>query len=142
MATITKPPDIALTARSPEDVSPGGKALCLWHIYTGTVALTLGALFGLLQGFSRANFLVMPPWFDYYRTLTAHGVLMALVFTTFFITGFLTYATYTTIPRVRSTKLNWTGYCVMLAGTLMGLAIGATLYYLELRDGAARAARA
>ncbi len=46
----------------------------------------------MLQGFSRANLIVMPAWFDYYRTLTAHGVLMALVFTTFFITGSMTYA--------------------------------------------------
>jgi len=27
--------------------------LVLWHIYTATGALALGALFGLLQGFSR-----------------------------------------------------------------------------------------
>ena len=51
-----------------------------------------GALFGMLQGFSRASLIVMPAWFDYYRMLTAHGVLMALVFTTFFITGLFTYS--------------------------------------------------
>jgi cytochrome c oxidase subunit 1 len=96
-----------------------GERLVLAHIYTATLVLGLGALFGMLQGFSRANWIVMPDWFDYYRMLTAHGVLMALVFTTFFITGFLTYATYTTIPRVRSTRLNWIGYSVMLLGTVM-----------------------
>jgi cytochrome c oxidase subunit 1 len=67
--------------------------LVLAHIYTATAALVLGALFGLLQGFSRANFIVIPAWFDYYRILTAHGVLMALVFTTFFLTGLFTFAT-------------------------------------------------
>jgi cytochrome c oxidase subunit 1 len=61
----------------------------------------------------------MPAWFDYYRMLTVHGVLMALVFTTFFITGFFTYSVYHTIPRVRSTTLGWVGYCVMLVGTVM-----------------------
>ncbi len=91
----------------------------LTHIYTATLVLGLGALFGLLQGFSRANWIVMPAWFDYYRMLTAHGVLMALVFTTFFIMGLFTYCTYTSIPRDRSTKLNWIGYCVMLVGTVM-----------------------
>jgi cytochrome c oxidase subunit 1 len=96
-----------------------GDLLVLAHIYTATLVLGLGALFGVLQGFSRANWIVMPDWFDYYRMLTAHGVLMALVFTTFFICGFLTYSTYTTIPRVRSTKLNWIGFCVMLLGTAM-----------------------
>ncbi|HXP92568.1 MAG TPA: cbb3-type cytochrome c oxidase subunit I, partial [Candidatus Binatia bacterium] len=96
-----------------------GDLLVLTHIYTATAALIVGALFGLLQGFSRANFIVMPPWFDYYRMLTAHGVLMALVFTTFFITGLMTFSTYRTIPRVRSVRLGWSGYTVMLVGTLM-----------------------
>jgi cytochrome c oxidase subunit 1 len=96
-----------------------GDLLVLTYIYTATLVLGLGALFGMLQGFSRANFIVMPQWFDYYRMLTAHGVLMALVFTTFFIMGLFTYCVYTTIPRYRSTKLNWTGYVVMLVGTVM-----------------------
>ena len=69
----------------------GGNLLALAHIYTATLVLGIGALFGMLQGFSRANCITMPPWFDYYRMLTAHGVLMALVFTTFFITGLFTY---------------------------------------------------
>jgi cytochrome c oxidase subunit 1 len=97
----------------------GGAQLVLAHITTATVAVGLGALFGMLQGFSRANIIVMPPWFDYYRMLTAHGVLMALVFTTFFITGLFTYATYRAIPRERGTRLGWTGYAVMLLGTVM-----------------------
>jgi len=96
-----------------------GNLLVLAHIYTATLVLGIGALFGMLQGFSRANFIVMPPWFDYYRMLTAHGVLMALVFTTFFITGLFTYAVYHTIPRARSVRLGWIGYCTMLVGTLM-----------------------
>ncbi len=96
-----------------------GNLLALTHVYTATLVLGIGALFGMLQGFSRANIIVMPAAFDYYRMLTVHGVLMALVFTTFFITGLFTYCVYTTLPRVRSTKLGWTGYCVMLAGTLM-----------------------
>jgi cytochrome c oxidase subunit 1 len=96
-----------------------GDLLVLTHVYTATLVLGIGALFGMLQGLSRANLIVMPASFDYYRTLTAHGVLMALVFTTFFITGLFTYSTYRTIPRVRSTALGWIGYCVMLVGTLM-----------------------
>ena len=96
-----------------------GDLLVLTHVYTATLVLGVGALFGMLQGLSRANLIVMPASFDYYRTLTAHGVLMALVFTTFFITGLFTYSTYRTIGRVRSTRLGWIGYCVMLVGTLM-----------------------
>ncbi|MDQ6942768.1 MAG: cbb3-type cytochrome c oxidase subunit I [Candidatus Eremiobacteraeota bacterium] len=96
-----------------------GDLLVLTHVYTATLVLGVGAVFGMLQGLSRANLIVMPASFDYYRTLTAHGVLMALVFTTFFITGLFTYSTYRTIPRVRSMTLGWIGYCVMLVGTLM-----------------------
>jgi cytochrome c oxidase subunit 1 len=97
----------------------GGNLLALTHIYTATLVLGIGALFGLLQGFSRAGLMALPAAFDYYRMLTAHGVLMALVFTTFFITGLFTYAIYETIPRVRSLRLGWIGYCTMLVGTLM-----------------------
>lgn len=61
----------------------------------------------------------MPAWFDYYRMLTVHGVLMALVFTTFFITGLMTFATYRSIRRVRSVALGWFGYLLMLVGTMM-----------------------
>lgn len=97
----------------------GGNLLALTHIYTATLVLGIGALFGMLQGFSRANFITMPASFDYYRMLTAHGVLMALVFTTFFITGLFTYCVYESIPRVRSLTLGWIGYCTMLVGTVM-----------------------
>ena len=96
-----------------------GDLLVLTHIYTATLVVGIGGLFGLLQGLSRANMIVMPPWFDYYRMLTVHGVLMALVFTTFFITGLMTFATYRTIPRLRSVHWGWFSYLVMVAGTLL-----------------------
>src|ERR1700737_3771117 len=87
--------------------------LVLPHVYVATGARCVGAIFGLMQGMSRARWVSAPAWFDYYRMLTAHGVLMALVFTTFFICGLFTYATYRTIPRDRSTTLNWIGYLLM-----------------------------
>ena len=109
-----------ISATRPAELSrAGGNLLALTHIYTATLVLGIGALFGMLQGFSRANFITMPPAFDYYRMLTAHGVLMALVFTTFFITGLFTYSVYETMPRIRSLALGWIGYCTMLVGTIM-----------------------
>lgn len=90
------------------------------HIYTATIAIVVGALFGVLQGLSRASAFVPPAWFDYYRMLTMHGVLMALVFTTFFITGLGLFLTYRSIPRAdRSLTLGWAGWWVMLAGVVM-----------------------
>lgn len=121
-SNIPRPAGYAPSPASPLEApaSPRENRLVLWHVYTATAALALGALFGVLQGFSRANFLVMPVWFDYYRMLTAHGVLMALVFTTFFITGLSTYATYRTIARPdRNLTLGWISYAVMLVGTTM-----------------------
>ena len=93
--------------------------LVLTHVYTATAALVVGALFGLLQVYARANALTLPSWFDYYRMLTVHGVLMALVFTTFFITGLSLFLTYRSIPRERNMSWAWWSYGVMLAGTLM-----------------------
>ena len=90
------------------------------HVYTATAAICLGALFGVLQGFSRASAIALPTWFDYYRMLTMHGVLMALVFTTFFITGLSLFVTYRNIPRPeRSSRTGWIGWGVMLFGTAM-----------------------
>jgi len=118
MATITLSPPPA--PHPPLAISSAaGDLLALTHIYTATLVLGIGALFGLLQGFSRANFIVLPAAFDYYRMLTAHGVMMALVFTTFFNTGLFTYMTYKSIERIRSTRLGWIGYCTMLVGTAM-----------------------
>jgi len=92
----------------------------LAHIYTATVAIVLGAVFGLVQALSRASALTVPAWFDYYRMLTMHGVLMALVFTTFFITGLSLFVTYRNIEREdRKTTVGWFGWWLMLLGTAM-----------------------
>lgn len=91
----------------------------LAHIYTATAALAVGAIFGLLQAFSRARWLTMPPWLDYYRALTAHGVLLAIVFTFFFITGLTLFAAYRIVQRERELWIAWIGYWLMLSGTLM-----------------------
>ena len=92
--------------------------LVLAHLYFSTIALMVGAIFGLLQSLSRARWFTVPTWFDYYRMLTAHGVLMAIVFTTFFICGLATLLTYRAIPRERSLTLGWTAFWVMVVGTV------------------------
>ncbi|HET9029141.1 MAG TPA: cbb3-type cytochrome c oxidase subunit I [Candidatus Aquilonibacter sp.] len=94
--------------------------LVIAHIYTATAAICLGAIAGVLQGFSRASAITLPTWFDYYRILTLHGVLMAIVFTTFFITGLSTFVTYRNIERNdRPLALGWLGWWMMLIGTAM-----------------------
>src|SRR5690348_2178715 len=93
--------------------------LVLSHIWVALGALFVGTSFGLLQVYARAGAHVSQ-FFDYYRLLTAHGVLLAIVFTTFFICAIATYATYSTIPRTnRSLAIGWTAWVVMLVGTAM-----------------------
>lgn len=89
------------------------------HVYTATAAIALGAFFGLAQAMSRASAIQLPDFFDYYRILTLHGVLMALVFTTFFITGLSLFVTYRNVPRERKLTMGWLGWAVMLIGTAM-----------------------
>ncbi len=93
--------------------------LVLAHLFLAMAALTVGAALGLLQALSRAGWMSLPRWFDYYRILTAHGVLNALVFTTFFICGLATLMTYRAIPRSRSLVVGWLAFWVMLLGTVM-----------------------
>ncbi len=92
--------------------------LILAHLYFSTIALMVGAIFGLLQTLSRAGWFKAPQAFDYYRMLTMHGVLMAIVFTTFFICGLATFLTYRAIPRERSLAVGWIGFWLMALGTL------------------------
>jgi len=105
-------------ANSPS--KPAENRVVLAHVYTATVAICLGAVFGVLQGLARADAVEAPAWLDYYRMLTAHGVLMALVFTTFFITGLTLFIVYRNIPRPeRRLTVAWTGWWMMLLGTAM-----------------------
>jgi len=108
--------------------------LVLAHLYVALVCVFIGTFFGLMQVTSRAGLFQVPAWFDYYRMLTAHGVLLALVFTTLFITGLSTYATYRSIERPnRSLAIAWTAWWTMIVGTAMAayeiLAGNATVLY-------------
>lgn len=80
------------------------KKLVGWHMVVAIVALTLGSLFGPLQALEHAGLNLYPTLKavgvqSYYQGLTLHGVLNALVWTTVFITGFLTLATVRTLGR-------------------------------------------
>lgn len=93
--------------------------IALSHIAVAFVALFLGAIAGLLQTFVRSGEIELPAGIGYYQLLTAHGVLLGLVFTTFFIIGFL----YSAISRTTGTLTNfsnksgWLGFWLMTIGT-------------------------
>lgn len=85
-------------------------------------ALLLGGIAGMLQSLVRGGAYTLPGGIGYYQLLTAHGVMMGLVFTTFFIIGFL----YSGISKTlggklldRSRKLGWWSFILLSLGTLV-----------------------
>ncbi|GGF27174.1 cytochrome c oxidase subunit I [Halobacillus andaensis] len=85
------------------------------------VSLLIGGVLGLLQGLERAGLLQLPPWLNYYQVLTAHGILLLLVFSTTFTIGYqyanLSHSFGGLLPKVR--KLAWIGFALMIVGTIM-----------------------
>ncbi|MGM9967178.1 b(o/a)3-type cytochrome-c oxidase subunit 1 [Rummeliibacillus sp. POC4] len=95
--------------------------LVLAHMYVAFIALLLGATAGLLQVLVRSGYFELPAPLGYYQILTIHGVLLALVFTTFFILGFQTAAVSRTSGALSDTQriLGWIGFWLMTIGTIM-----------------------
>ncbi|GAA0355258.1 b(o/a)3-type cytochrome-c oxidase subunit 1 [Bacillus horti] len=97
--------------------------LSLAHLWVAFIALLLGAIAGLLQTLVRNGVIEVPFGIGYYQLLTAHGVLLALIFTTFFIFGFviagLGKTTGSLTLAVR--RLGWSGFWTMTAGTALGV---------------------
>jgi cytochrome c oxidase subunit 1 len=84
------------------------------------VALGIGGLLGLVQALHRTGyFRGFVSSQEYYTVLTAHGVLLALVFTTFFLVGLFTWAVTDSLDRqLPNPRLTWTWYGLMTAGSL------------------------
>jgi cytochrome c oxidase subunit 1 len=100
--------------------------LVLAHVLFAFAALLIGGIAGMLQGMVRSGTITLPANIGYYELLTAHGVLMALIFTTYFIIGFLYSGISHTLggqllPMAR--KLGWIGYLIMSVGTVIGVVV-------------------
>ncbi|MBP1990785.1 b(o/a)3-type cytochrome-c oxidase subunit 1 [Paenibacillus eucommiae] len=101
-------------------------ALVLAHILFAFGALFIGGVAGLLQSMVRSGTIELPFGIGYYQLLTAHGVLMALIFTTYFIIGFLYSGISQTLggqllPIVN--RMGWVGFGLMSAGTLLDVVL-------------------
>ncbi|NOX61657.1 MAG: b(o/a)3-type cytochrome-c oxidase subunit 1 [Chloroflexi bacterium] len=106
------------------EISASDKRFIGWHLIFAVVALSVGSLFGPLQAFEHAGWdlypYIQPLFKSYYQGLTLHGVLNALVWTTFFITGFLTLTVIYGLKRdLRYPKLNRVGFWTMVVGLVM-----------------------
>lgn len=94
-----------------------------WHILVAVIALFVGSLFGPLQAleFSGLNLYqyVEPLLQSYYQGLTIHGVLNALVWTTFFIVGFTYLTTVKGLERPLTKPIvNRIGFWTMVVGLI------------------------
>jgi cytochrome c oxidase subunit 1 len=135
--TITDRPDTA-TGRPGYELNQWERRFIGGHIFVAIVALGIGSLFGPLQALQYS----WPEVYDYldpllksyYQGLTLHGVLNALVWTTFFIVGFTTLTTIKGLRRPLShPRINQAGFITMVIGLLMAavplLADQATVLY-------------
>jgi cytochrome c oxidase subunit 1 len=84
------------------------RALTLAHVGVAVAAFAVAAALGVLQGLSIAD-LEFPGRSElvYYISVTAHGVLMALVFTTFFIMGLGYLLTREALGRIPARRTAW-----------------------------------
>lgn len=97
----------------------GRHSLTAAHLGVGIAAFAVASAMGVLQAMSLAD--IAFPHRDeslYYIVLTAHGVLMALVFTTFFIMG-LGYAfAQESLGRITGRWAAWVGFWLAAAGSV------------------------
>jgi cytochrome c oxidase subunit 1 len=100
------------------------RLVVLLLIVIPTVLLVLGVYNGLLQSLYRAGFITAANFLglEYYQGLTLHGVVNALVYTTFFEVafGYVVFAYYLRC-RLRA-SVTWLAFAVMLVGTLLAAA--------------------
>ncbi|MEM9597398.1 MAG: cbb3-type cytochrome c oxidase subunit I [Acidobacteriota bacterium] len=94
--------------------------LALYNFFVAIVAFGLGALMAVMQALARADFDV--PFSSpevYYLSVTAHGVLLSLVFTTFFIMGLGYLVTRATLGELWGERLAWGSFWLAVFGTGM-----------------------
>jgi cytochrome c oxidase subunit 1 len=84
------------------------------------IAFGLGAIMAVMQAASRAD---LPVLFRspkvYYLSVTAHGVLLALVFTTFFIMGLGFLFVRVALDGLWSERWSWASFWVATTGTVI-----------------------
>ena len=94
--------------------------LAATHVAVAVAAFGLASVMGVALALSVAD-IGFPGRSEslYYVSVTAHGVLMALVFTTFFIMGFGYALAQAELGRIRGRALAWLGFWLGVAGSAM-----------------------
>lgn len=94
--------------------------LILANLWVAIIAFALGSLMAVMQALARAG--IELPFGTarlYYLSVTAHGVLLALVFTTFFIMALGYVVVESTLGRIAGMGWAWGGFWVAVVGTVM-----------------------
>ncbi|HSE05557.1 MAG TPA: cbb3-type cytochrome c oxidase subunit I [Methylomirabilota bacterium] len=108
---------------SPDTASDPEKRITGAHMLVANVALLGGIVTGLLQGLEHAGFEFPASEYllqSYYHSVSMHGVLNVLVWTTFFIAGFLPFISARAYGMpLASPRLGWLTFWLMLAGLLI-----------------------
>lgn len=102
-------------------VSRSFKRLIFWELSIPLALLTIGIYHGLMQTIYRAGVLRQASFLklEYYQGLTLHGVINAIVLTTFFAVAFghATMAFY--FKREPDKRIAWFSFTLMITGTVM-----------------------
>jgi cytochrome c oxidase subunit 1 len=109
---------------APVQLDPATRQVVLLLLVIPTILLVLGIYHGLLQTLYRAGIIQSSSFLGlgYYQGLTLHGVINALVFTTFFEVAF-GYAAVGYFLRCRfHSGVTWLAFALMLGGTLIAAA--------------------
>ncbi|AWN24310.1 cytochrome C oxidase subunit I [Deinococcus irradiatisoli] len=102
----------------------GLKRVTQYYVVTAFLALLIGVLLGPLQALNYAgidlydNPIVKALLKSYYQGLSLHGVLNALVFTQFFISGWMLYLPARDLGVRLNLRFAWFTYLLMTAGLL------------------------
>ena len=106
-------------AATPAEMTTTERRLVVGNLWVAVVSFAAAAVMAVMQALSRANIDVpnhTPRM--YYMSITAHGVLMALVFTTFFIMGFGYAIVHREAGRIRWPGLSMAAFWAAVIGTI------------------------
>ena len=122
MTTIEQPlaPSVASAIPVVADAGESTRRLTIANIWVAVLAFFVAALMAVMQAMSRAD-LALPGRSPrmYYLSVTAHGVLMALVFTTFFIMAHGWAVVRQDTGAMKWPRASWIAFWGAVAGVLM-----------------------
>jgi cytochrome c oxidase subunit 1 len=116
-------PNESATASPAQTIESGLKRMILIELVLPTALLVLGIYHGLMQTLYRAGHIHSRKvlGLEYYQGLTLHGVVNAIVFTTFFAVAFGYAVIRFYLGRVNM-KIAWLSFTLMIVGTLLAAA--------------------